>query len=249
MIRILILEDEAPAAKRLSSLITQAEVDCEIVGTVDSVKATVKWLSTNPAPDLAFFDIQVADGLSFEVFDWVELPCPIIFCTAYDEYAIKAFKVNSIDYLLKPADLDEVKAALAKFKTLKSTQSQITIVETLQSITKSYKERFLVKIGEHIKTVATENIQYFYSVDKATFAHTSSGQNYLLDLSLEKVEKMVDPKLFFRINRKYLISIAAINDIVSYSNSRLRILLKDSKEMDAIVARERVSEFKSWLDR
>jgi two-component system, LytTR family, response regulator len=125
----------------------------------------------------------------------------------------------------------------------------MAIVETLQSITKSYKERFLVKIGEHIKTVATEDIQYFYSVDKATFAHTSSGQNYLLDLSLEKVEKMVDPKQFFRINRKYLISIAAINDIVSYSNSRLRILLKDSKEMDAIVARERVAEFKSWLDR
>ena len=249
MIRVFILEDEAPAAKRLSKLISQAEADCEIVGMADSVKATVKWLSANPAPDLAFFDIQVADGLSFEVFDWVEMPCPIIFCTAYDEYAIKAFKVNSIDYLLKPTDLDEVKAAITKFKNLKSSQAPADLVETLQSITKSYKERFLVKIGEHIKTVATEDILYFYSVDKATFAHTSSGQNYLLDLSLEKVEKMIDPKQFFRINRKYLISIAAINDIVSYSNSRLRILLKDSKEMDAIVARERVAEFKSWLDR
>ncbi len=247
MTRVFILEDEAPAAKRLSKLIAQAEADCEIVGMADSVKATVKWLSANPAPDLAFFDIQVADGLSFEVFDWVEMPCPVIFCTAYDEYAIKAFKVNSIDYLLKPADLDEVKAAIAKYKALKGTQGPIT--ETIQSLSKSHKERFLIKIGEHIKTVATEDILYFYSVDKATFAHTISGQNYLLDPSLEKVEKMVDPKLFFRINRKYLISIAAINDIVSYSNSRLRILLKDSKEMDAVVARERVAEFKGWLDR
>lgn len=251
--RVLIVEDESMAAKRLSSMLLKLEPDVEILEVLDSVKTAVKWLSTNEA-DLLFFDIQLADGLSFEILNQVNIQTPIIFTTAFDEYAIKAFKVNSIDYLLKPIDPEELQNALDKFhqnfKRPEAEQPNMALLEqAMKMLTKQYKERFVVKIGEHIHTISVSDSAYFFSQDKATFLVTKEKKRYIIDYTLEEVEGLIDPQDFFRINRKYLISMRAVKDIVSYSNSRLRIILSQSDEMDAIVSRERVQDFKKWLDR
>lgn len=251
--RVLIVEDESMAAKRLSNMLLKLEPDAEILDVLDSVKTAVKWLSANEA-DLLFFDIQLADGLSFEILNQVHINTPIIFTTAFDEYAIKAFKVNSIDYLLKPIDPEELQNALDKFhqnfKRPETQQPNLAMLEqAMKMLTKQYKERFVVKIGEHIHTISVSDTAYFFSQDKATFLVTQDKKRYIIDYSLEDVESLLDPQEFFRINRKYLISLRAVKDIVSYSNSRLRIILNQSDEMDAIVSRERVQDFKKWLDR
>ncbi|KYG77926.1 LytR family transcriptional regulator [Roseivirga spongicola] len=251
--KVLIVEDESMAAKRLTNLLLKLEPDIEILDQLDSVKTAVKWLSANEA-DLLFFDIQLADGLSFEILNQVNIQTPIIFTTAFDEYAIKAFKVNSIDYLLKPIDPEELKHALEKFhqnfRQPEPQQPNMAMLEqAMKMLTKQYKERFVVKIGEHIHTIPVSDTAYFFSQDKATFLVTEEKKRYIIDYTLEEVEGLIDPQDFFRINRKYLVSMRAVKDIVSYTNSRLRIILHQSDEMDAIVSRERVQDFKKWLDR
>ena len=251
--KVLIVEDESMASKRLTNLLLKLEPDIEILDQLDSVKTAVKWLSNNQA-DLLFFDIQLADGLSFEILNQVNIQTPIIFTTAFDEYAIKAFKVNSIDYLLKPIDPEELKHALEKFhqnfRQPEPQQPNMTMLEqAMKMLTKQYKERFVVKIGEHIHTIPVSDTAYFFSQDKATFLVTQEKKRYIIDYTLEEVEGLIDPQDFFRINRKYLVSMRAVKDIVSYTNSRLRIILHQSDEMDAIVSRERVQDFKKWLDR
>ena len=251
--RVLIVEDESMAAKRLTSLLLKLDPQIEILEQLDSVKTAVKWLSENEA-DLLFFDIQLADGLSFEILNQVNISTPIIFTTAFDEYAIKAFKVNSVDYLLKPIDPLELQNALDKFnqnfKQQSPQQPNMAMLEqAMKMLTRQYKERFVVKIGEHIHTVNVSEAAYFFSQDKATFLVAQDKKRYIIDYSLEDVEGLIDPQEFFRINRKYLISMRAVKDIVSYTNSRLRIILHQSDEMDAIVSREKVQDFKKWLDR
>ncbi|GAB5524733.1 MAG: LytTR family DNA-binding domain-containing protein [Roseivirga sp.] len=253
--KVLIVEDEAMAARRLTSVLEQLEPGIEILAKLDSVKRVVKWLSENDAPELIFFDIQLADGISFEVFEQTKVKSPVIFTTAFDEYAIQAFKVNSIDYLLKPIDPQELESALAKFKERTvPTPAQPAfdmgmIQKAMEMMTRQYKERFVVKIGEHIHTIPTADAAYFYSQEKATFLQTLEKNRFIIDYTLEQLEQMVDPEKFFRINRKYLISLEAVKDIVTYSNSRLRLILKHSDEMDAIVSRDKVQAFKKWLDR
>jgi len=251
--KVLIIEDEKPAAKHLSALINRYDPKIEILGQMESVKKSVEWFQNNSLPDLAFFDIQLADGLSFEIFEQAIINCPIIFTTAFNEYALKAFKVNSIDYLLKPIDYEELEAAINKFKEVRGradpTQFNAVMDNVLNMLTQNYKQRFVIKVGEHIKSIPVENILYFYSLEKATYLHTSDDFNYVIDYSVEQLESLLDPQQYFRINRKYLIRIEAIEDIISYSNSRLKIELKHSKDMDAIVAREKVNAFKKWLDR
>lgn len=250
---VLIVEDEKLAADHLADLVRRYDSQINILARVDAVKKGVEWFSHNPQPDLAFFDIQLADGLSFEIFEQADVHCPVIFTTAFNEYALKAFKVNSVDYLLKPLDYGELAAALEKFRRNRSTYGnpayQQMIDNVLGMLSDNFKKRFIVKVGEHIRSVPVSRILYFFSLEKATFLHTKDNHNYVLDYSLDQVEEMVDPGNFFRINRKYLVAMEAIEDIITYSNSRLKIELKDHKEMDAIVAREKVSRFKSWLDR
>ncbi|HEY4655122.1 MAG TPA: LytTR family DNA-binding domain-containing protein [Cyclobacteriaceae bacterium] len=250
---VLIIEDEEQAAQRLENVIKQLEPTATILNKIDSVKQSVNWLNNNAAPDLVFMDIQLADGLSFRIFEQSEIKSPVIFTTAYDEYALRAFKVNSIDYLLKPIDKDELQAALRKFKDL-AKQSNIphvidNINEVVKMLTKRYKTRFVVKVGEHLRTIEANDIQYFYSKDKTTFCVTQSNRHIILDFSLEQLEEMIDPNRYYRINRKYLISSDSIEDIVSYMNSRLKLVLKVRHDDDLIVARERVQHFKDWLDR
>lgn len=251
--KVLIVEDESMAAKRLIRLLQEANPDIEVLAKLDSVKRAVNWLKDNAA-DLLFFDIQLADGLSFEILEQVQVASPIIFTTAFDEYAIQAFKLNSIDYLLKPIDPEELENALDKYQKLFSKKeskpmNMALIEQAMQMMTKKYKERFVVKIGEHIHTIATHDAAYFFSQEKATYLQTIEKNRFIIDYTLEQVEELVDPERFFRINRKYLVSLEAVKDIVTYSNSRLRLVLKHSDEMDAIVSRDKVQEFKKWLDR
>ena len=253
---VIIIEDEHLAAERLIRMIQNYDPDIRISFKTDSIKSSVEWLKNNRHPDLAFFDIQLADGLSFEIFEQVQLECPVIFTTAYDEYAIRAFKVNSIDYLLKPVDDDELSHAIEKFKStstqIKESQSRLgteTLDQVMKMLSNKYKSRFVIKVGEHIKFISTEDILYFYSMEKATYLTTRENFHYVLDQSLETLEEIVDPEKYFRISRKYLISTDAILDIISYSNSRLKIKLLHSPEDLVIVSRERVQYFKAWLER
>jgi DNA-binding LytR/AlgR family response regulator len=209
----------------------------------------VDWLNNNPQPDLIFLDIQLADGISFEIFEHVKVTSPIIFCTAFDQYAIRAFKLNSIDYLLKPVDPEELKNALNKFqsgrKAPEITLDQIRVL--LQPVQKIYKNRFLVKIGERIQTIAIDEIGTFYSEDKVTFLMTKQGKKFIIDYTLDEVENLLDPELFFRLNRKYISSVGAIKGVFTYSNSRLKILLENSSDNDILISREKMAAFKSWL--
>jgi DNA-binding LytR/AlgR family response regulator len=252
--RILIVEDEPQAAQRLSTLVNELLPGVDIVAKIDSVKKSVEWLSKNLHPDLILMDIQLADGLSFEIFENVDVRSPVIFTTAYDEYALKAFKVNSIDYILKPVDKEELRNAIEKLHGLKKSDADNQIAlqniqEAVRLLTKKFKTRFVIKVGEHLRTIEVSAIRFFYSQEKTTFGVTDDNRQYILDFTLEELEEMVDPSDFFRINRKYFVSSSAIQDIINYSNSRLRLVLKNCSDNDVIVARERVQEFKSWLDR
>jgi len=251
--RVLVVEDEKLAAERLIELIRKCNPSYTVVDRLDSIEATIEWFKNNDQPDLLFLDIHLADGNAFDIFKSVEITSPIIFTTAYDQYAIKAFKVNSIDYLLKPIDYEDLKAAINKFEVQKGEAHNAINTENLnqlmESFGKSYKSRFVTKVGEHLHAIEVENIHFFYSEEKATYLQTTEGKKFIIDFPLDKVESMIDPQKFFRISRKYLVSFPSIKDMLSHSNSRLRLILANCNDDDVIVSRERVGEFKGWLDR
>jgi DNA-binding LytR/AlgR family response regulator len=251
---ILVIEDEPNASDLLVRLIKKIKPTAICLDGFDSVKRSIKWLSDNPQPDLIFMDIQLADGLSFLIFEHVEIKCPVIFTTAYDEYALRAFKVNSIDYILKPVDEASLQLAFDKYFHLiqigaPTENSMEHIHAALHLLTKKYKERFVIKTGDHLKSIATSDILFFFSLEKTTFAQTNDGRKHILDFTLEQLESNLAPESFFRINRKYFIHISSILEMTSFTNSRLKIKLKNSDDKDIVVARERVQEFKNWLDR
>jgi DNA-binding LytR/AlgR family response regulator len=251
--KVLIIEDEPQAAQRLEALMKTLVPGVHILDKIDSIKRAVAWVASHPKPDLIFMDIQLADGISFLIFEQCQIQSPVIFVTAYDAYALKAFKVNSIDYILKPVDQDELSAALKKFELLSGSDVRTktaleNIDQAVQMLTKKFKTRFMIKVGEHLRTIEANTILYFFSQDKATFCYTTDNRQLILDYTLDQLEEMVDPTIFFRINRKFLVATQAIQDIISYTNSRLRLVVKGSTDNDIIVARERVQEFKEWLD-
>ena len=252
MYKILIIEDEKPAAEWLRQLILKLNPQISILAVIDSVNGAEEWFQNNLPPDLVFMDIQLADGLSFEIFERVQIVCPVIFTTAYEEYAIKAFKVNSIDYLLKPIAYNELESAFKKFElSLQNTPSPPTLEllnKVKEMLRKEYKTRFVIKTGEHLRSVPVEDVLFFYSLDKASYLCTSDFKTYLVDYSLDRILEMVDERRFFRINRKYILSNQSIADIVVYSNSRLKIKLKKKDEENIVVSRDKVSAFKEWLD-
>jgi DNA-binding LytR/AlgR family response regulator len=246
----LIVEDEKVAAERLVGLIKKYDPSIVIIEIIQSVKNAVQWLNTHLSPDLIFMDIQLSDGLSFEIFEQTVVKTPVIFTTAYDEYALKAFKVNSIDYLLKPVDLNELKNAIDKFKS-NNTPVEIpaqVFDSIMHSLTKKYKNKFVMIVGEHIKVFTNEDIQCFYSMEKYTFLQNNQGRDYAINYTLDQLEYLLDPAQFFRINRKFIVSFSAISDIISYSNSRLKVKLKSNESDDLIVSREKVQDFKKWLE-
>ena len=251
--KVIIIEDEKPAARRLSRMLN--EFNIEPLTMLHSVEEAVNWFLSNEHPDLIFLDIQLSDGLSFEIFDEVEIKSAIIFTTAYDEYALKAFKLNSVDYLLKPIDSDELENAVDKYKNMYKAKENVTFdLDQLKNIisnnsdnSNNYKKRFTVKIGQHIKMISTASIECFYSENKATNIHTIDNRTYLLEETLENLESKLQPETFFRVSRKYVININAIKDIISYTNSRLKLILKSYSDADIIVSRERVKDFKEWI--
>ncbi|MHC5201601.1 LytR/AlgR family response regulator transcription factor [Myroides sp. LJL119] len=250
--RIVIIEDEKPAARSLERKLKALgyAVD-KYLGTVEEA---VDYFKNNTHPDLIFLDIQLSDGLSFEIFEQVNVNSSIIFTTAYDEYALKAFKLNSIDYLLKPIGQEELSYAVNKYLNNRSATYDFSerlnvFQEFLKGgSTQSYKERFSVKIGTQIKIITIDQIMCLFSENKATYLKTLDNRNYLLDQSLEEIDKQLDPACFFRINRKYIINIKSIQEIHSYSNSRLLLHLVNYQNLDLIVSREKVNDFKNWLE-
>lgn len=249
--KVVIVEDEKPAARRLQRMLEEQNIKAEVM--LHSVEESVNWFHQNEHPDLLFLDIQLADGLSFEIFEEVSIKSPIIFTTAYDEYALRAFKLNSVDYLLKPIDQDELETAIEKYKSWGNSNAKPAVdLQALQSLLspnkKSYKRRFTTKIGQRLKMIPVETIECFYSENKSTHIFTVDGRSYLIDETLEQLEDKLDPEIFFRVSRKYYVNINAIKDIISYTNSRLKIILNHFKESEIIVSRERVKEFKNWLE-
>lgn len=254
--KVLIIEDEIPAAKQLRKLLQQQVPHIEILDTLDSVESAVAWLrQPTKAASLIFMDIQLADGLSFDIFQQVPITSPVIFTTAFDQYTMKAFKVNSIDYLLKPIDPEELNRAMNKYQRF-FAQAQAPVInyqEVLAAMQSQqqpdYKKRFLVKSGPELRFLQTSSIQYFFSEESLVFAQLANGQKFHLDYYLDQVEKLVNPAHFFRINRKLIVQINAIQKIHTYFNSRLLLDLKPATTFDAIVSRDRVADFKQWLDQ
>ena len=248
---ILIIEDEKPAARLLQRKVEKLGLHVNTM--LHSVEEAFTWFHNNQHPDLIFLDIQLSDGLSFEIFEQIDIKSAVIFTTAYDEYALRAFKLNSIDYLLKPIDEEELEVAISKFKnqfqkhTISSLDFEAIKRMLVNPVEKEYKKRFSVKIGHQLKVIPIEEVECFYSENKGTYLHTLDNRDYLLDTTLEILENEINPKDFFRINRKFIVPLKSIKEIQVYTNSRLKIVLPSYKEDEVIIARERVSDFKEWI--
>lgn len=246
--KVVIVENEALAAEKLGSLLKKVTPEAQVLTTIESVEEAVEWFSLNPAPDLVFMDIQLDDGISFEIFDAIKLEVPVIFTTAYNEYAIRAFKVNSLDYLLKPIEEEALVLAVAKFRKFSQqpVDFESRIAGVLSHFREKYKSRFFVKTGQRFQSIPVEKISCFFVEERFTFMKTAEGKTCDLDYSLDQLQKLVDPGMFFRVSRNFLVNINAIEDIISYSTNRLK--LRVAKE-EIIVSRDKVTEFKQWLDR
>ncbi len=248
---IIIIEDEKPAARLLQRKVEK--LGLQINTLLHSVEESIHWFQNNPHPDLIFLDIQLSDGLSFEIFETIDIKSAVIFTTAYDEYALRAFKLNSIDYLLKPIDEDDLETAVNKFKARNVAVPNLSLdFEMIKKmlvnpIDRSYKKRFTIKMGQQLKMINIEEVECFYSENKGTYLHTFENRDYLLDNTLEQLETELDPKDFYRVSRKFIIPMKAIKEIQMHSNSRLKVILPTYKEDEVIVARERVTDFKEWL--
>jgi DNA-binding LytR/AlgR family response regulator len=251
MIKTIIIEDEKPAAIRLEKLLLKLNSEIVICEIIDTVESAVKWLNNNPQPDLIMLDIQLGDGISFDIFRNVKVESHVIFTTAFDEYAIKAFELNSIDYLLKPVDEKKLAASLEKFRKFRSSQSENIgkLIEELTGKSDRFKKRFVVNIANKIKVIETGEISFFYSKEKNTFLCTTDSRHYPLEFSLDYLEEIVNPANFFRINRQYLVGFRSISRIDVLSKSRIRIETNPTAGEEILVSSSRTAEFRLWLDK
>ena len=253
--KVIIVEDEVPAAEKLERYLQKYDASIQVVARFDSVSTTVPWLKENQdSIDLIFMDIQLIDGLSFQIFQQVQVKRPVIFTTAFNEFALDAFKVNSIDYLLKPITFTDLSSGLKKFEMLRQ-QFQLNgdQTEKVQQVfssmkTREFKHRFMVKLGEHIRSITTDQISLFYADGRDVYLVTNQNRKFIIDYTLEALEDILDPGLFFRLNRTFIVNINAIKDVLVYSNSRLKITLVQEFDKEIIVSREKVGEFKEWFD-
>jgi DNA-binding LytR/AlgR family response regulator len=252
---VIIVEDEAPAAEKLERYLNKYDPSIEVLARFNSIASTVDWLRDNQDDlDLLFMDIQLIDGLSFQVFQEVKVVKPVIFITAFNEFALDAFKVNSIDYLLKPITFTDLSASLKKLELFRQNLSwdqdkAEKVKQALTSLkTKDYKNRFMVKLGDHIRSITTDLISLFYAEGRDIYLVTTQGRKFIIDYTLESLEDILDPQLFFRLNRTYIVNINSIKDVLVYSNSRLKISLHQEFDKEIIVSREKVNAFKEWFD-
>lgn len=256
--KILIVEDEDLAVKKLQKTLNSVEQDAEITGVTDSIKSTVEWLQENAQPDLILMDIELADGQSFEIFNLTNVKSPVIFTTSYDEYALKAFKVNSIDYLLKPVQKEDLEKALHKLRGLtsgnlkndESVNMEVIIKQLQQKLQpKEFRKRFLVKNGQKLVSIETKDIRYFFSDGRLNFFKTADNKKFVVDYTMDDLEGMLDPVSFFRISRSFFVSINSIEKIDDYFGNRLLLQLKPSVEKESVVSREKVTDFKKWMGK
>jgi len=254
-LKVLIVEDETPAAEKLERYLNKFNPAIQVIEKLGTVKETVSWLQSNQSEiDLIFMDIQLYDGLSFQIFKQVDVQKPVIFITAYDEFALEAFKVNSIDYLLKPITFTDLSNSLRKLESLRSqlqwdpAKTDQIIKALTESPVKNFKTRFMVKLGDHIRSITTDQISFFYADGRDVYLVTNQLRKFIIDYTLEGLEEVLDHKVFYRLNRSYIVNISAIQDVVVYSNSRLKIALAVKWENEIIVSREKVGDFKEWFD-
>ncbi|RPH30516.1 MAG: DNA-binding response regulator [Bacteroidales bacterium] len=250
--KVLIVEDEIAAARRLTKMLQSIEPSSELMAITDSISSTVLWLKEHGEPDLILMDIHLADGSSFKIFEQIKIKCPIIFTTAYDQYAIQAFKVNSIDYLLKPIKQEELAFSLNKFKekSVETSNSDIErLINELKKPQQNYQQRFVVQFADKLKSIEAVTIAYFIAMEKSVFLIANDGHQFAIDYTLEKLEEVLNPKIFFRINRKFIVNFSAIKGMFTYSKSRVKIELTPSPETEVIVSSERASGFKEWLNQ
>lgn len=253
--KVLIIEDEIPAAEKLERYLLKYDATTTVAAILDTVESAVAWLRDHQnEADLIFMDIQLKDGLSFQIFQQVPVKKPVIFTTAFNEFALDAFKVSSIDYLLKPITFTDLSAALKKLESLREQLHQPKDQpERMQALvanlkTKEYKTRFMVKLGEHIRSITTDQIGLFYADGRDVYLVTTQNRKFIIDYTLESLEDILDPKVFFRLNRTFILNINAIKDVLVYSNSRLKITLVQEFDKEIIVSREKVGDFKEWFD-
>lgn len=255
--KVLIVEDEDLAVKKLQKTLKSVEPDAEIVGITDSITGTVAWLQQNEKPELILMDIELADGQSFEIFNLTEVKCPVIFTTSYDEFALKAFKVNSIDYLLKPVQKEDLEKSLQKFRSLTSGQQQndgVNMEEIIKQLQqklqpKEFRKRFLVKNGQKLVSIEVGDIRYFFSDGRLNFFKTADNKKFVVDYTMDELEAMLEPEIFFRISRSFYVSIGSIEKIDDYFGNRLILQLRPAVDKEALVSRERVSDFKKWMGK
>jgi len=258
---ILIVEDEDLAVKKIQKTLLSIQNNAVVAGVTDSIKSTVEWLQQHPAPDLILMDIELADGQSFEIFKLVEVTSPVIFTTSYDEYALKAFKVNSIDYLLKPVQKEELQLALDKYQQMKvryaakdAGEGEARLDTLLKELRrqlepKEYRKRFLVKQGQKLVSIDIGEIAYFFSDGRLNFFKTTDNRKFVVDYTMDELEEMIDPKLFFRISRAFYVSVGSIDRIEEYFGNRLILTLRPALDKEALVSREKVSDFKKWMGK
>lgn len=249
---VLVVENEKPAADKICRLLRKIDNTVDIKGVLETVESSISWLQDNPAPDLILMDIQLDDGLCFEIFEAIKVEVPVIFTTAYDEYTLKAFKVNSVDYLLKPIEESALSDALVKYRKVFSGKipSREEIEKIIREISGQYKSRFLIRTGTGYKSIPVPEISHFHICERSVFLKDRSGKDYGLDYSLDQLQKVLDPGKFFRINRDCIMSIDSISRITAYSASRLQLTVSNEKEDDIfVVSRDKTTDFKKWIDR
>jgi DNA-binding LytR/AlgR family response regulator len=250
--KVLVVENEKPAADKICSLLRKIDSSIEVKGVLETVESSISWLQDNPAPDLILMDIQLDDGLCFEIFEAIRIEVPVIFTTAYDEYTLKAFKVNSVDYLLKPVEESALSAAIEKYRKVFSGRFPFRedIEKIIRDISGQHKSRFLIKTGLGYKSIPVNEISHFHICERSVFLKDKTGKDYGLDYSLDQLQKVLDPDKFFRINRDCIISIDSISRISAYSSSRLQLTIPNERDNDIfIVSRDKAGEFKKWIDR
>ena len=248
---VLIIEDESLAADKIESSLHEIDPTISISGKLKSIESAVDWLSANKHPDLIISDIRLLDGLSFEIFQKVKVQKPVIFTTAYDQYAIRAFEVNSIDYLLKPVDIDKLRASLEKYRNLGAGAPAdfSEIVRQIRASQPQYKSRFMIKLGQKIIAIPAEKIAYFYSENKLSFIITTDGKKYPTDQTLDELVDVLDPDRFFRANRQFIVTFESIAEIHPYFKGRIKIHLTPKTEEEVVISSERTPEFKRWIDK
>ena len=250
--KTIIIEDENLTARRLEALLQKYDAGLQVEVILPSVSEAVAWFESHPEPDLIFMDIHLEDDLAFKIFEQVKILAPVIFTTAYDEYMIQAFKVNSIDYLLKPINYEELVQAIEKFKTLKNQFAHPNLETLLKSLghrEPEYKSRFMITVGTRIRSIETSEIAYFYSEEKLTFMATKEGQNLPIEFSLDKLTSLLNPRVFFRISRQFLVSFQSIQTVHAHIKGKLKLELTPKTKFEVLVSGDRMTDFKEWLGR